>query len=190
VSLLRRAPKYVLTVALGTLAAATAVAGPEGYLGGSIGRASLSTKPQDLGIDFDIEGNTTGYKLFAGVRFLKFLSVEGSLFDLGKIEDSVLGFDFRGEVRGLDAFLGATLRAGKRVELFAKAGYSYWELDAEVSDGDQVLPRDEDGTGFAFGLGLAIQLHRRVAIRAEWEAFDLESVDDVSFASIGLEVRF
>ncbi len=172
------------------LASSASVAGPEWFICGSVGRGSLSTQPDDLGFDLDIEGNGTGYKLFAGARFLKFLSVEGSLFDLGEIQDTVLGFDFRGRVRGADAFLGATLRAGKRVELFAKAGYAYWDLDADVSDGDMTLPRSEDGTGFAFGLGLAIQLHRRLAIRAEWEAFDLESIDDVSFASLGLEIRF
>jgi OOP family OmpA-OmpF porin len=180
----------VATAVLALLLTTPAVRAGQPYAGGSLGRASLEGSPADLDLDFDFEGDDTGYKLFGGYRFFRYLAIEASVFDLGNIEDSVLGFTVQADLKGLDAYAVGVLPAGRVVQFFGKAGYARWDFEAAIFDDAERLTRDDSGTDFTYGIGATFRLSRHIALRAEWEVFELETADNLSFASVGIEVGF
>lgn len=164
----------------------------QGYAGVSLGRASLEASPTDIDFDIDFSGEDSGFKLFGGYRFARFLALEGSYFDLGSIDDSVLGFRMQADVRGIDACAVARLSAGRWFEFFGRAGLAYWDVDATVIDeeSDQRIARGSSDSGWTFGIGGALRISRHVAVRVEWQVYELEQSDSVSLASLGLEIGF
>lgn len=185
-----RSKHLAATALLALLLAAPAVQAGQPYAGGSLGRASLEGSPADLDLEFDFEGDDTGYKLFGGYRFFRYLAIEASVFDLGNIEDSVLGFTVQADLKGLDAYAVGVLPAGRVVQFFGKAGYARWEFEAAIFDDVERLTRNDSGTDFTYGIGATFRLNRHLALRAEWEVFELESADNLSFASVGIEIGF
>jgi len=175
---------------LAVLLVAPAARAGQPYLGGSLGRASLEGSPTDLDLDFDFKGDDTGYKVFGGYRLLKFLAIEASVFDLGQIEDSVLGFTVQADLKGIDAHAVGVLPAGRVVQFFGKAGFAHWQFEATIFDDVNRLTRDDSGTDFTYGIGAAFRLNKHLALRAEWEVFELETADNLSFASVGIEIGF
>jgi hypothetical protein len=72
-----------------TLVAFSVAAADNGfYLGGSVGQSSYSVG--EFSSD-DFDGDGTGYKAFAGGRFLTFLGIEGAYVDFGDIEGDASG---------------------------------------------------------------------------------------------------
>ena len=48
---------------------------------------------------------------------------------------------------------------------------------------------DQDGTDFAYGFGVVFRI-KPVALRLEWERFEIEDTERSQFTSLGVEVRF
>ncbi|HSQ22688.1 MAG TPA: hypothetical protein VLQ52_07835, partial [Coriobacteriia bacterium] len=74
----RIGPSIALTAVLGLLAFPALAADNGFYLGGSVGQTQLEI--DELGEDIDsadFSGDDMAYKVFAGLRFLTFLAVEG-----------------------------------------------------------------------------------------------------------------
>jgi len=164
----------------------------QAYVGVSLGRASLEASPTDIDLDIDFNGDDSGFKVFGGYRFKRFLALEGSYFDLGNIDDSVLGFSFLADVKGVDACAVARLSAGRWFEFYGRAGLAYWDVEATVIDEetDHRITRNDRDSGWTFGVGGAVRINRHLALRVEWQVYELEQSDSVSFASLGLEVGF
>jgi OOP family OmpA-OmpF porin len=184
-------------VALATMAAIPASAIENGfYIGGSVGGSTLEVRDIDdeLG-DVRFNDGDTGYKLFAGFRFLNFLAVEGGYVNLGKPND-VVGesdgdwIDVQIGLTGWDAFAVGLLPVGP-VDLFAKVGVVAW--DAEISARlvqTSIAESDSDsGTDAAWGLGVGLRLGR-VTLRAEGEQFDIGEADDVYLFTVGATFTF
>lgn len=184
-------------VTLATMAAIPASAIENGfYIGGSVGGSTLEVRDIDdeLG-DVRFNDGDTGYKLFAGFRFLNFLAVEGGYVNLGKPND-VVGesdgdwIDVQIGLTGWDAFAVGLLPVGP-VDLFAKVGVVAW--DAEISARlvqTSIAESDSDsGTDAAWGLGVGLRLGR-VTLRAEGEQFDIGEADDVYLFTVGATFTF
>ncbi len=154
--------------------ASPALAGPF-FVGASIGNATLEADTPDINFD----GSDTSFKAYGGYRFLRFFGIEGGYADLGAPEDAGVKI----EATGWDAFAVGVLPLGP-IELFAKVGVVSWDLESNgpgsVSDG---------GEDAAYGVGLAFSL-KKIAIRAEFEKFDVGAVDNLYLASVGVEWRF
>lgn len=182
----------VFALALGALAAPASRAGAV-YLGASVGEATIDADDADPDFgSFGFDENDTGWKAFAGVRFLKFFGLEGGYVDFGApgTSESLLGtdIDLDLEVTGWDAFAMGVLTLGP-VELFGKLGGVRWDLDGRIEGGPLDLTVRDDGTDAAYGVGAAVRLGR-LSVRGEYERFDIESTERVDVTSVGLELRF
>ena len=170
--------KVILATALLLASSGAAIAADNGiYLGGSIGQANLEI--DDLGgvNALDFKGDDTAYKFIVGIRPLDWLAVEASYVNFGEPEDN--GIEAEGD--GISAFVVGFLTFGP-VDLFAKGGLVSW--DTEISGSF-----DSDGTDFSYGAGAQFRVWG-LSIRAEYEVFDADNVEDLSMASIGATWTF
>jgi OOP family OmpA-OmpF porin len=164
--------------------------------GASIGQANIEYNLDD---DFTFDEGDMGWKIRGGFRFIKFFGLEAEYVNLGKPEDTIkdvptgpattTDVDLETELTAFDIFAVGVLPLGSRFELFGKVGYVIW--DAEIAAKNVAgIDEDEDGSDFAYGAGVAIKFASIFALRAEYEIYDAEDTEDVSFASIGLDFRF
>jgi hypothetical protein len=149
------------------------------YLGGSVGQANIEVEDVTVtGEDFDADD--TGYKLIAGFRPLDWLGLEASYVNFGEPEDTLLGNSVEVEGDGISAFAVGFLAAGP-VDLFAKVGLLSWD--------SRIVGFNEDGTDLAYGVGAQFRL-LSLGVRAEYEIFDVDDVDDLNMISIGVTYTF
>ena len=187
--------KCILLIAvLGLAVAVPAEAKKNGfYLGAGVGVSTINASDidDDLG-DIGFSDSETGYKIFAGYRFLQFFAVEGSYVDFGSMSDAFdseigeVGFDIA--VTGWDLFAVGILPIGP-VDLFAKVGGIRWDADIRAYLGDLSDRDSGSGTDVAYGIGVGFRLWR-LALRGEFEMFDIEDSDDVYMISIGAAFVF
>jgi hypothetical protein len=178
-----------------TLAGDTPLAGDRTgfYLGASITSAQIEVKHvyPDFG-DMDFDEKDTGYKLFAGYRFLDFLAVEGGYVDFGHptystvMGDMVLNTRFA--LDGWDACLIGILPIGP-VDLFAKAGFFWWDSEFEAAIDNSSWRGLDSGADPVYGVGVALWLGQ-FSIRAEYEVFDISEADNVNQISLGVAYTF
>jgi opacity protein-like surface antigen len=162
-------------------ASAPAFAADNGiYLGGSVGQANLEIENIDGLTAADFKGDDTAFKFIAGIRPLDWLAVEASYVNFGEPEDTVLGTQLKTEGDGISAFAVGFLPLGP-VDLFAKAGLLTWDT--------QVSGFDEDGTDFAYGVGAQFRVWS-LSVRAEYEKFEVDQIDDLNLLSVGVTFTF
>lgn len=152
------------------------------YIGGSVGQSSVE---EDFGGGVNFDEEDTGYKLMLGYNFgvlpLLDLGIEADYRDFGTFESGgVVSVD----VVTYDIFGVAGFNLGP-VGLFGKLGYSNSDIDAVVAD----VEESDSDSATAYGVGAKIQLGS-IAVRAEYEVFDLDSVDDLNMLSVGATVTF
>jgi Outer membrane protein beta-barrel domain len=159
-----------------------AVAADNGfYLGGSVGQANLKIDDLSNGLATqDFDADDTAFKLIAGIRPLDWLGVEAAYVNFGEPEDTVLGQKLKVDGDGISAFAVGFLPTGP-VDLFAKVGLITWD--------SKIVGIDEDGTDFAYGVGAQFRV-LGLSIRAEYEKFDAEQIDDLSMISVGVTYTF
>ncbi len=179
--MLRRSMMTALLLLVGCTAA---FAGPF-YVGASVGKENL--KSGDLGASFD--ASATAYKAFAGYRFLKLFGIEGGYVDFGSPNDTTAGIDLKIDSTAWDLFAVGVLPLGEHVELFGKAGYFRWDRNARLSG---VVTGSSSATGHdpVYGVGAAFKLGRLLAIRLEYERFDMTDTEHLDLSSVGADFRF
>jgi Outer membrane protein beta-barrel domain len=149
------------------------------YLGVSVGQANIEVDDVTFtGEDFDADD--TGYKLIAGFRPLDWLGLEASYVNFGEPDDTLLGTTVEVEGDGISAFAVGFLATGP-VDLFAKVGLLSWD--------SRIVGFNEDGTDLAYGVGAQFRL-LGLGVRAEYEIFDVEDIDDLNMISIGVTYTF
>jgi outer membrane immunogenic protein len=189
-------PKHIITSILLTsvlFITNTAMAGSESglYIGGSIGQATVKASGQTPGgDDFNYNEDDGGYKIFIGYNFgvipLVDLAVEGSYVDFGNPSSTLPGGEFlEVDLTGWDAFGLAALTFGP-FSVFGKMGLISW--DSDVTLGNIPIGSNSD-TDPAYGLGAKLILGS-LALRAEYEYFDIGDFSDVYMASVGLSYTF
>jgi len=179
--------KAVLATAL-FLASATTMAADNGiYLGASLGQANIDIDTVNAP---RIDGDDTGFKFIAGLRPLDWFAVEASYVNFGEVEQTRgtgLGQTrLATESDGISAFGVFFLPVGP-VDLFAKGGLISFDTNIDV-DGLGTIYQ-EDGTDLAYGVGVQFRL-LSLGIRAEYEKFDIDDVDDANMLSIGVTYTF
>jgi hypothetical protein len=161
-----------LAILLVLAAGSPVLAGPF-YVGASYGNTTLEVDEPN----FEFDGDDPSYKVFAGLRFLKFLGAEASYVDLGSPDDDGVTV----EATGWTAFGVGVLPLGP-FGLFAKAGLI--SSDTEVTGGF-----DDSSSDPAYGVGAEFAISK-IAVRAEYEMFDIEDTDSVYMISLGAAWRF
>jgi OOP family OmpA-OmpF porin len=162
------------------------------YVGGGAGQSK---------VELDCSGTTscdtkdTGYKGYVGYMFKPMWGVEASYTDFGKAKAGVdvlgtpveVGF----QPRAYSLFGVASTTFANRFSAFAKAGVAYVDSKATASVGSATLGDSDRATNLAFGLGVGVRVVEGFELRAEWERFRAEFVDekgDVDFISMSVRL--
>lgn len=162
------------------------------YLQG--GYTYLQMKPE--GADDGVDTNAITARL--GYQFTPMFSLEAEAttgiddgeFDYNVDEDDI-DFDEDGDLGGATAFgdiglnylFGAYARASvpvtDRLDVFAKAGYAYIDVDvnAEFPNGDQALISQDSDDGFSAGAGVTFDLTESWELRADYTWYGFDDVD-------------
>mgnify|MGYP000047122174 CR=1 FL=1 len=153
------------------------------YAGGSVGNSFVNTDLGDVsGESFKYDGNSFGWKVFAGVGMMKFLGIEGGYRDLGKLKNTEGRSTNYVKTKGGDIALRGTINIGP-VAVFGKAGafFANQSID-EVS-------WEDNNTNFLWGLGAGLNLGG-FGLRLEYESLGMESSNSLSMLSIGASIQF
>ena len=169
--------KLMLTIAALALSASASAADNGLYLGGSIGQSNVDI---DRGLA-RIDENDTAYKIIAGLRPLDWLAVEASYVNFGKPEKGTQ----KADSDGVTAFVVGFFPIGP-IDLFAKGGLINADTSV-ITSGTKVF--SEKGTEFAYGAGAQFRL-LSLSVRAEYERFDVNKVNDLNMFSIGVTYTF
>lgn len=189
-----RLPLIALSAAL-AFAPLTATADSGFYVGGSVGGATIEVDFGDTGIpDFptEIDEDDTAYKLFAGYKFDLpgiDLGIEGGYVDFGKpdfgVEVADVAVDVELDPTGFNLWGIAGIEAGP-LDLFAKLGYIFWDLEASVPGTS--VDESDDGADIGYGLGVGFGLGP-LQLRGEYEIYDIDDAD-LSMVSLGIAYQF
>ena len=174
--------RYTITLwAAAALLAFSAKAGAADngiYLGASLGRSDISI---DRGL-LDIDDHDEGFKIIAGVRPLDWLAIEANYVDFGKVREGIVSADN-------DAFsaFGVLFFSLGPADIFGKAGLIKSDASVRVDNIGEVF--NEDGTDPAYGVGVQFRV-LSLSVRAEYEIYDVDNVDDLNLFSIGFTYTF
>ena len=147
------------------------------YVGGGLGQFGLSFDADDIDLDeLEFDDDDTAYKIFAGWRFNPFLALEVDYMDLGSPTETFTDGVFEEDVGiGLDGFapyLVGTLPVGP-LELSAKVGYFIYNVDIDTDD----FSESDSDEAFAYGIAAGVVVLQHLALRLEWERFEVSDVD-------------
>lgn len=163
------------------------------YVGGNVGNASMAVNSNyfddDIG-DINLDSSTSSWKGYAGIQFLPFLSLEGGYTRFGDISDTTPEVRARLKADTLALFARGVLPVGP-LQLFAKGGYHFYDADIAVRRfrDDDGLSEGDSGRELAFGAGAGFELGA-FTLRAEYEIFLVDDLDDLTMASIGVTYSF
>jgi OOP family OmpA-OmpF porin len=169
------------------------------YLGGGVGIARYS----DAGIVADTcgafgftcpaDGSDSGFKLFAGYQFGRYVALEGAYVSLGKTQAELpADTRFSAEVQGVTLGLVPRIPVGERLDLFGKVGVMAWHVDLKAASPALGLSAQGDGAGAdpTFGAGVAYRFHPNASLRLEWDRYtvdeDVES--DGTTVNVGTDI--
>ena len=162
------------------------------YLGGGIGDFSSAVDEidnlddvDDVGIDFSDGDNAM--KVFAGWNFNRFFAVQGDFVDFGEssgfVSPSVSGTS---DVQGFAPSIVGTLPIGP-VELFARVGMMFYEVDLNLTGGRLV---DESGEDLVWSAGIGIDILDKANLRLEYEEYDIEQLDEADALWLNFAWKF
>jgi hypothetical protein len=170
------------------------------YIGAAYGRFDLKIDNlNDVGSAVsDVTHSTSNdaFKIDAGWRLLPFLALEADYLNFGTPHDSFAGTGSDGNYRlhmsGFAPFVVGTLPAGP-VELFAKAGYIYYDTNLRVNfnaPGNQVFESDHSRSNFIYGGGLGVTLIGHLNINAEYDQIQVANARNSNALWLGAAWRF
>lgn len=152
------------------------------YVGGAVGQASAKAGEGS----FKVDDSSTAYKVIAGYNLgllpLIDLAVEADYRDFGDFSANT-GNNSKG-VTAINVYGLAGFNMGP-IGLFGKVGFSNADSDT-IRNNQKFNSSDSNAT---YGIGAKVQLGS-VAVRAEYESFDLEDTDKFYMFSLGGTITF
>ena len=158
------------------------------YLGAGVGRFNVKIdNVRDVGTTVQsFDGDDTTFKVFAGWRFSKYIGVELAYMDLGAPSDSVNDLRVEAKINGVAPYVIGTLPLGP-VELFAKAGYYFYDIKINA---ESIRSLDDSRQDFAYGAGVGITLFEHLHTRLEYEVIDISDLKDSNALWLSAAWRF
>ncbi len=178
--------KNGITAALllsGLAAAAAAQADEESgfYAGAGVGVFDVRIDDFDdidATID-DYDSDDTAWKVFGGWRMTKYFAAEVAYVNLGSPDDEILpDLTLTTETDGFAPYLVGTFPIGDWFELFAKAGYYWYETEVQIDTPIGSASESESDSTFTWTAGMGVNFFERFNVRLEYEQFDIDQVDD------------
>ena len=177
------------------------------YAGAGVGATRL--KLDTTGLIGSADEEDTGWKLFAGYQFNKYIGLEGGYYDLGKASfagtlataippfpaGTAASVNLKSKAYALSAV--GTLPLGRSAfSLTARLGIAYSEADADVRLGaGATASSSDDATELTYGLGVRYDVTRSFSVRGEWERFriggsNIGDKSDVDLFTLNAYYRF
>lgn len=178
--------KALFALPLLLLFPATIWAEPGLVIGGGVGAASLN---EDFD-GFNIDADSTAFRLTIGWQFNDHFSLEAGYHNFGRFEQSVdvagTPVDVSLKADGFTLGANASLPLGERFSLFGRAGAFFWDGDADINGVSQARPED---TNLFLGIGLSYRLTEKLELTGDWSRYELEDTES-DVATMGLRYRF
>lgn len=153
------------------------------YVGGGVGTFDVNIEGFDS-VDNQLrrlDDDDAAWQIFAGWRFNRYISLQVAYIDYGRPSDrfdaSGSSGDFRAELAGFAPSVIGTLPLGP-VELSAKAGYYFYDLDLSADIDDPLDPQfngDDSGEDFMYGVGIGTTFFEHLNAKLEYEWIDLSN---------------
>ncbi len=164
------------------------------YLGGGAGQFNASIDDVD-DIDETVDSwddDDTAYKFFAGYRLNRFVAFELDYINLGEPSGAVVpGRNVDAAVDGFAPYVVGTLPLGQYFELYGRLGYYFYDATRGVEDElDNRVEFDEESEDLVYGAGIGANIGEKFNIRAEYEKFDLQGLDDADALWLTAAWRF
>jgi OOP family OmpA-OmpF porin len=181
------------------------------YVGGSLGQSKIndfsgSDIDADLATNYSIISTTstddtdTGWKVFAGYQFMKYLAVEGAYVGSGKFKANsivtspsagIVDTEIKTDAWTISAL--GILPLGDSFSLFGRVGVNFWSADISATGsgggGTAAYSESDDGTDWVYGVGAAYKFTDNFSVRGEWERYDFGD-GDADLLSAGVSWSF
>lgn len=147
------------------------------YVGAGVGyfNAKIDNVEDVLSAVDNFDAHDTSLRIFGGWRFSRFIALDLAYIDFGGPDDEVAGQQVKAEIDGFAPAVYGTLPLGP-LELFAKAGYLFYDLNVDIN-GQEVASRSGSDEDFIYGAGLGITLFERLNARLEYERVEVSEAD-------------
>ena len=171
------------------------------YVGAGIGQFNVKIDDVD---DTDeavqsLDDSDKSWKFFAGYRFNPYIALEGAYIDFGGPSDTFQNSDASGSsgdyevsLSGFAPYVIGTLPLGP-VELFAKVGYYFYDVDINTDLDDlngDVLDSSSSDEDLLYGFGIGATFFEHLNARLEYEKIDSDAVDDADALWLSAAWRF
>lgn len=146
------------------------------YLGGGLGRATVSLETPDFRNDY--EGESTSKRVFAGYRFIPYVAAEVAYDDFGESHDDIgdrfTSVDLYAKFHSFSAGPVGMLPLGP-VDLKVKLALTSWK--GTIGNRGFGVREDFDNVDASLGFGVQYRI-KRLAIRSDLEVHMLGFDDD------------
>ncbi len=168
-----------------TVTAASAFA-QEAYIGLGYGQYKFEFDNEDIATEFSDSKEV--YRVYGGGMFTDFLGVELAYLGFGDSSDNGLDSD----IKGLSLAGIIELPVSEYFSPYAKLGWLAWEADITGQIGNLSFKDSLEGDDLLYGVGVAFGLGENVALRIEYERFEIDdNVDpELDIASISGQLIF
>lgn len=143
------------------------------YLGAAHGRFSLRATEEINGVRVTADDSAPVWKAYVGLRFLPYMAVQLDHADLGTVTGNASVATARAEARATSLSLVLYVPLANRLDLFARAGGAYSELETGITvPGMRSLSDRHTATAPTYAAGFDVRVTPHVSLRAEWERID------------------
>ena len=183
------------------------------YMGANIGQSTADIDNEQITRDLlaggfseiilENDDRDSGYKLFGGYQFNRYVALEAGYFDLGEFSYSATTqpagtLNGRMKLRGMNVDVLGFIPLGSKFSAFGRLGVNYAEAKDQFSGTGAVnvlSPRaDERAANLKLGAGVQYAFTDALALRVETERYRINDAvgnkGDVDLVSIGLRYRF
>lgn len=151
------------------------------YLGGAYGMTSADIDTSSMpGLTIDDSG--TGFKIYGGFQFNKYLGAEVGYVDFGKFDVTAGSTGDLSATAYTVAAVG-TLPLNESFALYGKVGMWMWKSKSSIPG-----TTGDDGTDIFYGAGVRYNFNKNWGLTLDVEQYD--SDDSVTMTSLGVRYKF
>lgn len=162
--------RSLIMITVGLLVAAAPAHAEKGLsLGISAARANIDA--MDVG-GFDVDGDSTGMRVFALYEFNDRFGIEAGVSSFGKPDDSSIPSGVEVETESYDVYAVGHMPLSDKLDLFGKIGFVSGETEVEENE---EFEHTVSSTDLALALGGEYELTKRISIRGEYQWADATS---------------
>jgi opacity protein-like surface antigen len=168
------------------------------YIGGGVGQFNVQIDDIDQTDEAiqRLDDDDTAWKAFVGWRLNPYIAVEAAYIDFGtpnsRSDASGSSGDFRAHLSGFAPYVIGTVPIGP-VELFAKLGYYFYDVDLRADIDDPLAPdidSSKSDQDVLYGAGVGVTFFEHLNARLEYERIKSDVLDDADALWLSGSWRF